>query len=118
MTRRLPAVGEAASSSWPPRRSLVAANGPWADAYQAVRDASAGPVALHLDLTVGDWAKDGLLALFFFVAMLGGVGFTVSLLIAELALDGEDVTVAKGPVLVASMVAAGLLWRRSRAHEE
>ncbi|HWM04635.1 MAG TPA: Na+/H+ antiporter NhaA [Actinophytocola sp.] len=58
----------------------------------------------------------------FAVAMLGGVGFTVSLLLADLALDGTDMEVAKGAVLVASTVAAllaaGLLIRRGRAHDE
>ena len=29
-----------------------------------------GPAALHLDLTLGTWAADGLLAIFFFVAGL------------------------------------------------
>ena len=52
------------------------------------------------------------------VAVLGGVGFTVSLLIAELSL-GEAET-AKAAVLIASMIssllAAVLLIRRSRAH--
>ncbi len=54
------------------------------------------------------------------VAMLGGVGFTVSLLLADLSLDGADMELAKGAVLigslVASLVAAILLRRRSRAH--
>jgi NhaA family Na+:H+ antiporter len=53
------------------------------------------------------------------VATLGGVGFTVSLLIADLSLDGADMELAKGAVLVASMVAsllaAVLLLRRSKA---
>ena len=31
---------------------------------------SSGPAALHLDLTLGSWAADGLLAVFFFVAGL------------------------------------------------
>ena len=46
------------------------ANSPWSDAYAALRDARIGPAALHLDLTVGEWAADGLLAIFFFVAGL------------------------------------------------
>jgi Na+/H+ antiporter NhaA len=58
----------------------------------------------------------------FAVALLGGVGFTVSLLLADLALDGTDMEVAKGAALVAStvavLVAAGLLIRGGRAHEE
>ncbi len=38
--------------------------------YEALRDARFGPAALHLDLTLGQWAADGLLAIFFFVAGL------------------------------------------------
>ena len=50
--------------------ALVWANSPWADGYTALRDARVGPEALHLDLTLGTWAADGLLAIFFFVAGL------------------------------------------------
>ncbi|MCW2667788.1 MAG: Na+/H+ antiporter NhaA [Frankiales bacterium] len=50
--------------------ALVWANSPWADAYAGLRDTRVGPSALHLDLTLGTWAADGLLALFFFVAGL------------------------------------------------
>ena len=49
---------------------LVWANSPWADTYATVRDYKVGPHAVHLDLTVGTWASDGLLAIFFFVAGL------------------------------------------------
>ena len=50
--------------------AMLWANSPWASAYAAVRDASFGPASLHLHLTVGEWAADGLLAIFFFVAGL------------------------------------------------
>ena len=50
--------------------ALVWANSPWADSYTALRDTRVGPSAVHLDLTLGTWAADGLLALFFFVAGL------------------------------------------------
>ncbi|MGV8910486.1 MAG: Na+/H+ antiporter NhaA [Propionicimonas sp.] len=50
--------------------ALVWANSPWADAYVGLRDFAVGPSALHLDLTLGQWAGDGLLAIFFFVAGL------------------------------------------------
>jgi NhaA family Na+:H+ antiporter len=50
--------------------ALVWANTPWADSYTAVRDTTVGPASLHLDLTLGTWAADGLLAVFFFVAGL------------------------------------------------
>jgi NhaA family Na+:H+ antiporter len=50
--------------------ALVWANSPWADSYAAFRDTTVGPARLHLDLTLGTWAADGLLAVFFFVAGL------------------------------------------------
>ena len=50
--------------------ALVWANSPWASAYTDLRDYTLGPPALHLDLTLGAWAGDGLLAIFFFVAGL------------------------------------------------
>ena len=50
--------------------ALVWANSPWGDSYATVRDARVGPEALHLNLTLGTWAADGLLAIFFFVAGL------------------------------------------------
>ncbi|MEP6981410.1 MAG: Na+/H+ antiporter NhaA [Nakamurella sp.] len=50
--------------------ALVWANSAWSDSYFALRDVRIGPAALHLDLTMGQWAADGLLALFFFVAGL------------------------------------------------
>ncbi|MBC7275399.1 Na+/H+ antiporter NhaA [Nocardioides sp.] len=46
------------------------ANSPLQETYEAVRDYRIGPHALHLDLTIGAWAADGLLAIFFFVVGL------------------------------------------------
>ncbi|MFI5808532.1 Na+/H+ antiporter NhaA [Streptomyces sp. NPDC051561] len=48
--------------------ALVWANTPWSGAYEAIREFSFGIPALGLDLTVGHWASDGLLTLFFLVA--------------------------------------------------
>ena len=50
--------------------ALVWANSPWSGAYDRLRDLTVGPHALHLDLSLGTWAADGLLAIFFFVAGL------------------------------------------------
>jgi Na+:H+ antiporter, NhaA family len=50
--------------------ALTWANSPWADSYAALRDTRVGPASVHLDLTLGTWAADGLLAIFFFVAGL------------------------------------------------
>ena len=48
--------------------AIAWANSPWRDSYAALRDTTVGPHALHLDLTLGQWAADGLLAVFFLVA--------------------------------------------------
>jgi NhaA family Na+:H+ antiporter len=50
--------------------ALAWANSPWRAAYDAVSDLRVGPAVLHLDLTLTQWAADGLLAIFFFVAGL------------------------------------------------
>src|SRR4051812_36781723 len=50
--------------------ALVWANSPWRDAYTALSSLRLGPAAGHLDLTLAQWAADGLLAIFFFVAGL------------------------------------------------
>lgn len=48
--------------------ALIIANSGLAEWYQELSETVIGPEALHLDLTVSDWAADGLLAIFFFVA--------------------------------------------------
>jgi NhaA family Na+:H+ antiporter len=50
--------------------ALVWANSGWSDGYTALKDFRVGPEALHLHLSLGTWAADGLLAIFFFVAGL------------------------------------------------
>ena len=50
--------------------ALVWANSPWSASYADLRDLQLGPEALHLHLSLGAWAADGLLAIFFFVAGL------------------------------------------------
>ncbi|GAB2572774.1 Na+/H+ antiporter NhaA [Streptomyces capparidis] len=48
--------------------ALVLANTGLSGLYTDVRDHHLGPESLHLHLSVADWAKDGLLTIFFFVA--------------------------------------------------
>ncbi|TRY19603.1 Na+/H+ antiporter NhaA [Tessaracoccus rhinocerotis] len=50
--------------------ALVLANSPAAGWYEALRDFRFGFSELHLELSVGSWAADGLLAIFFFVVGL------------------------------------------------
>jgi NhaA family Na+:H+ antiporter len=52
--------------------ALIWANSPWAASYKALTVFHVGTddFGLHLDLTLGAWAADGLLAIFFFVVGL------------------------------------------------
>ena len=47
--------------------ALIWANSVWADTYQSLVDFQIGPASLHLHLSLGTWAADFLLAIFFFV---------------------------------------------------
>ncbi len=47
--------------------SLIWANSPWRASFTALSNTVVGPAALHLDLSLAQWASDGLLAIFFFV---------------------------------------------------
>ena len=49
---------------------IIWANTPWSETYFAIRDFEFGIEALHLNLSVGAWASDGLLAIFFFLVGL------------------------------------------------
>ena len=50
--------------------ALVLANSPASVVYERIRDYTIGPESLHLNLSLGGWAADGLLAIFFFVVGL------------------------------------------------
>lgn len=47
--------------------ALLWANAPWSGGYESLREVVIGPAAWHLDLSLEEWAADGLLALFFFI---------------------------------------------------
>lgn len=74
--------------------ALLWANSALGDVYRAVRDFELGPEALHLHLSIGDWAKDGLLALFFFVV---GLELKRELVVGELS----DIKAATLPIFAA-----------------
>ena len=50
--------------------ALIWANTPLSDSYFRLLDIEIGPAAMYLNLTIEQWAGDGLLAIFFFVAGL------------------------------------------------
>ncbi|MEU4132235.1 Na+/H+ antiporter NhaA [Streptomyces wuyuanensis] len=61
--------------------ALVWANTPWSGVYEQIRDFHFGIPALGLDLSVGHWTADGLLAVFFLVA---GIELKRELVVGEL----------------------------------
>ncbi|MEU3963588.1 Na+/H+ antiporter NhaA [Streptomyces buecherae] len=74
--------------------ALLLTNTPLGDTYNDVRDFSFGPEPLHLHLSVGAWAQDGLLTIFFFVA---GIELKRELVAGEL----RDPKAAALPVIAA-----------------
>ena len=52
--------------------ALIWANSPWSESYHSLTALKVGTddIGLHLDLSLGKWAADGLLAIFFFVVGL------------------------------------------------
>ncbi|MFI7116815.1 Na+/H+ antiporter NhaA [Amycolatopsis sp. NPDC049868] len=90
--------------------ALLWANSPIDDSYRAIRDFRLGPEFLHLNLTMGDWAKDGLLALFFFVA---GLELKRELVVGELSRFKQailPVVAAVGGMVVPALVALSVGW--------
>ncbi|OXM46638.1 Na+/H+ antiporter NhaA [Amycolatopsis alba] len=90
--------------------ALLWANSPIDDIYRAIRDFRLGPEFLHLNLTIGDWAKDGLLALFFFVA---GLELKRELVVGELSRFKQailPVVAAIGGMIVPALVALYVGW--------
>jgi Na+:H+ antiporter, NhaA family len=85
--------------------ALVWANSPWSPAYRAMRDTVVGPAALHLDLTLAQWATDGLLAVFFFVV---GLELKRELVTGELSTRSQallPVAAAIGGMIVPALLA-------------
>ncbi|NKY84397.1 Na+/H+ antiporter NhaA [Nocardia veterana] len=90
--------------------ALLWANSPWRDGYFAMVDTTVAVPALHLELTLGDWTKDGLLAIFFFVA---GLELKRELVVGELA-DRKRATLpvvaALGGVVTPALIALAVGW--------
>ncbi len=90
--------------------ALVWVNSPLGDAYVALRDFPIGPASLHLHLTLGTWAQDGLLAVFFFIA---GIEVKREMVVGELA-DRKSATLpvvaALGGVVIPALIALAIGW--------
>lgn len=84
--------------------ALIWANSAWADSYLALRDTTVGPAALHLDLTLGTWAADGLLAVFFFVVGVELKREFVEGSLRDLRRAAMPVTAALGGMVVPALI--------------
>ena len=90
--------------------ALIWVNSPAGTSYSGLRDLQVGPSALHLDLSLGTWAADGLLAIFFFVA---GLELKRELVVGELSSPRQallPVFAALGGMAVPAGLAAVVMW--------
>ncbi|WP_067825568.1 Na+/H+ antiporter NhaA [Nocardia inohanensis] len=90
--------------------ALIWVNSPWGASYTTLIETELAIPALHLDLTLADWSKDGLLAIFFFVA---GLELKRELVVGELA-DRKSATLpivaAIGGVVMPAVLAMAIGW--------
>lgn len=66
--------------------AMILANSPWRANYFELANSVIGPASWHLNLTVSEWAADGLLAVFFFVV---GVELKYELVLGSLSKPRE-----------------------------
>lgn len=89
--------------------ALLLANTGLSGFYSDVKDFSFGPESLHLNLSVADWAKDGLLTVFFFVA---GIELKRELVAGELRdprAAALPIVAAAGGMIVPALVYVGFV---------
>jgi Na+:H+ antiporter, NhaA family len=90
--------------------ALIWANSPASDAYFALRDLRIGYAPWHLDLTLGAWASDGLLAIFFFLV---GLELKREVVVGDLRRFRTaivPVAAAVGGVAVPALIYTAVVW--------
>lgn len=90
--------------------ALIWANSPAAGAYVGLRDLELGFEPWHLRLSLGHWASDGLLAIFFFIA---GLELKREFVSGELRRPSRaivPVTAAAGGVALPAIIYAAVTW--------
>ncbi|MET3935420.1 Na+/H+ antiporter NhaA [Arthrobacter sp. OAP107] len=92
--------------------ALIWANSPAADAYFGLRDLKLGYEPWHLQLSVGHWASDGLLSLFFFIAGLELKREFVSGDLRRPSRAVVPVTAAVGGVALPAVIYSVIAWNQ------
>lgn len=95
--------------------AIVWANSPFADSYFAIRDFEIGYEPWHLKLSIGAWAADGLLAIFFFMV---GLELKREIMIGDLRDVNRaivPIAAAFGGVAVPALIYVAINWGNSEA---
>lgn len=90
--------------------AIIWANTPWAGHYFALRDFTIGYEPWHLELSLGAWAADGLLAIFFFLV---GLELKREFVVGDLCNPGKAIVpvgAAVGGVVVPALIYAAINW--------
>ncbi|QEP09062.1 Na+/H+ antiporter NhaA (plasmid) [Glutamicibacter sp. FR1] len=90
--------------------ALIWANSPASDSYFALRDFKIGYEPWHLELTLGAWAADGLLAVFFFLVGLELKREIVAGDLRQISKAIVPVAAAVGGVVVPALIYAAVNW--------
>ncbi|MBF4992995.1 Na+/H+ antiporter NhaA [Arthrobacter gandavensis] len=88
--------------------ALIWANSPASESYFSVRDFTFGYEPWHLELSVGAWAADGLLAIFFFLVGLELKKEFVAGDLRQISKAIVPVAAAFGGVLIPALIYAGI----------
>lgn len=95
---------------------FILANSPAREWFFALKDTRVGPAALHLDLTLGEWAADGLLAVFFFIVGLELKREFVEGVLSRFATAVVPVVAAMGGVVVPALIYLAVNAGRPSVH--
>ncbi|QCQ17174.1 Na+/H+ antiporter NhaA [Microbacterium sp. RG1] len=90
--------------------AIIWANSPASEAYFTLRDFRFGYEPWHLELSVGAWAADGLLAIFFFMV---GLELKREIVVGDLRRFSTaivPITAAVGGVVVPALIYVGIVW--------
>ena len=90
--------------------AIVWANSPFADGYFALRDFTIGYEPWHLKLSLGAWASDGLLAIFFFLVGLELKKEIVAGDLRDFRKAVIPVAAAVGGVVVPALIYVAVNW--------
>ncbi|KAA9134528.1 Na+/H+ antiporter NhaA [Microbacterium caowuchunii] len=91
--------------------AIIWANSPAADSYFALRDFTIGYEPWHLNLSLGAWAADGLLAVFFFLVGLELKREVIAGDLRDIRTAIVPVAAAVGGVLVPAAIYAAIVWQ-------